>query len=239
MSVVDLKSVNKLYGDVRAVDSLDLTIESGEFVTLLGPFGCGKTTTLCMAAGFIRPTSGTIVFGGEDVTGVPPHRRLVGLVFQNYALFPHMDVRRNVEFGLRMAGVPSQDRSTRVEEALAMVRLEGMTGRKPSQLSGGQQQRVALARALVIRPKVLLLDEPFGALDKQLRDHMRIELQELQRQLGISTLFVTHDQDEALSMSDRIVVMSEGCVARSTGRRRSMRDPVRGSLPTSWAAPIY
>ena len=137
MSVVDLKSVNKLYGDVRAVDSLDLTIESGEFVTLLGPFGCGKTTTLRMAAGFIRPTSGTIVLGGEDVTGVPPHRRLVGLVFQNYALFPHMDVRRNVEFGLRMAGVPSQDRSTRVEEALAMVRLEGMTGRKPSQLSGG------------------------------------------------------------------------------------------------------
>lgn len=214
MSSVELKSIVKKYGAVTAVASIDLSVESGEFVTLLGPSGCGKTTTLRMVAGFIRPTSGTLSIGDVDMTGVPPHKRTVGLVFQNYALFPHMSVRKNVEFGLKMQKVLTSERAPRVQEALELVQLEALGERMPSELSGGQQQRVALARALVIRPDVLLLDEPFGALDKQLRDHMRVELRELQQKLKISTLFVTHDQDEALSMSDRIVVMSEGKVSQ-------------------------
>ena len=214
MSSVELKSIVKKYGEVTAVASIDLSVESGEFVTLLGPSGCGKTTTLRMVAGFIRPTSGTLSIGDVDMTGVPPHQRTVGLVFQNYALFPHMTVRKNVEFGLKMQKVLTSERGPRVQEALELVQLEALGERMPGELSGGQQQRVALARALVIRPDVLLLDEPFGALDKQLRDHMRVELRELQQKLKISTLFVTHDQDEALSMSDRIVVMSEGEVSQ-------------------------
>lgn len=214
MSSVELKSIVKKYGTVTAVASIDLSVESGEFVTLLGPSGCGKTTTLRMVAGFIRPTSGSLSIGDVDMTGVPPHQRTVGLVFQNYALFPHMTVRKNVEFGLKMQRVLASDRGSRVTEALELVQLESLGERMPGELSGGQQQRVALARALVIRPDVLLLDEPFGALDKQLRDHMRVELRELQQKLKISTLFVTHDQDEALSMSDRIVVMSEGKVSQ-------------------------
>lgn len=217
MSTVELKGVEKRYGSVAAVHSLDLAIEPGEFVTLLGPSGCGKSTTLRMVAGFVQPNAGTIKIGGKDVTGIPPHRREVGLVFQNYALFPHMSVYKNVEFGLKMRGVDPSERRSRVEEALGLVKLGDYTERMPAQLSGGQQQRVALARALVIRPNVLLLDEPFGALDKQLRDHMRIELRDLQRKLNISTMFVTHDQDEALSMSDRIVVMSEGTVCQVGG----------------------
>ena len=212
MSVVELKSVSKSYCSVVAVDDVDLVVETGEFVTLLGPSGCGKTTTLRMIAGFARPSSGSIVIGDRDVTRVPPHRREVGLVFQNYALFPHMTVHGNVEFGLRMRRVAAAERRRRVAEALELVRLEGLAERLPSQLSGGQQQRVALARALVIRPKVLLLDEPFGALDKQLRDHMRVELRDLQRTLAISTVFVTHDQEEAMSMSDRICVMASGAL---------------------------
>jgi len=214
MSSVELKSIVKKYGEVTAVASIDLSVDSGEFVTLLGPSGCGKTTTLRMVAGFIRPTSGTLSIGDVDMTGVPPHQRTVGLVFQNYALFPHMTVRKNVEFGLKMQKVLTSERGPRVQEALELVQLEALGERMPGELSGGQQQRVALARALVIRPDVLLLDEPFGALDKQLRDHMRVELRELQQKLKISTLFVTHDQDEALSMSDRIVVMSEGEVSQ-------------------------
>lgn len=217
MSTVELKKVEKRYGNVAAVHSLDLSIEPGEFVTLLGPSGCGKSTTLRMVAGFVKPNAGTITVGGKDVTGIPPHRREVGLVFQNYALFPHMSVQKNVEFGLKMRGVEASERRSRVDEALGLVKLGDYAERMPAQLSGGQQQRVALARALVIRPNVLLLDEPFGALDKQLRDHMRIELRDLQRELNISTLFVTHDQDEALSMSDRIVVMSEGTVCQVGG----------------------
>ena len=212
MSAIELKALSKSYGDVIAVRSLDLTVAAGEFITLLGPSGCGKTTTLRMVAGFARPTGGRVTFGNRDVTYLPPHKREVGLVFQNYALFPHMSVHENVEFGLRMHGVEKDERRRRVGEALDLVRLESLAERLPRQLSGGQQQRVAIARALVIRPAVLLLDEPFGALDKQLRDHMRVELRALQRLLGISTIFVTHDQDEALAMSDRICVMSNGDV---------------------------
>ena len=214
MSSVELKSIVKKYGAVTAVASIDLSVESGEFVTLLGPSGCGKTTTLRMVAGFIRPTSGQLYVGGSNMDGVPPHKRKVGLVFQNYALFPHMSVQKNIEFGLKMQNTPFEERKDKIIEALDLVKLRHLEHRMPSELSGGQQQRVALARALVIRPDVLLLDEPFGALDKQLRDHMRIELRELQQKLKISTLFVTHDQDEALSMSDRIVVMSEGQVSQ-------------------------
>ena len=212
MSAIELKALSKSYGEVIAVRSLDLTVAAGEFITLLGPSGCGKTTTLRMVAGFARPTRGRVTFGDRDVTYLPPHKREVGLVFQNYALFPHMSVHENVEFGLRMHGVGKDERRRRVGEALDLVRLESLAERLPRQLSGGQQQRVAIARALVIRPAVLLLDEPFGALDKQLRDHMRVELRTLQRLLGISTIFVTHDQDEALAMSDRICVMSNGDV---------------------------
>ena len=217
MSTVALNSISKRYGEFDAVKSVNLVVDSAEFLTLLGPSGCGKTTTLRLIAGFVKPTSGSIVVGDVDVTSIPPHLREVGLVFQNYALFPHMSVGENVEFGLKMRKVEKGERKTRVGEALELVRLSGHEDRLPSQLSGGQQQRVALARALVIRPKVLLLDEPFGALDKQLRDHMRVELRVLQQQLGISTVFVTHDQEEAMAMSDRICVMESGLI-RQVGK---------------------
>ena len=217
MSTVELQNISKRYGDFDAVKSVDLVVDSAEFITLLGPSGCGKTTTLRLIAGFVRPTIGSIIIGGVEVTSIPPHLREVGLVFQNYALFPHMSVGENVEFGLKMRKTQKTERTTRVGEALELVRLSGHQERLPNQLSGGQQQRVALARALVIRPKVLLLDEPFGALDKQLRDHMRVELRVLQQQLGISTIFVTHDQDEAMAMSDRICVMESG-VIRQVGK---------------------
>ena len=210
MSTVWLEAVSKFYGDFKAVDAVDLTIDEGELVTLLGPSGCGKTTSLRMIAGFVRPSDGRIAIGERDVTGVPPHKRLVGFVFQNYALFPHMNVRDNIGFGLKMRHVPQAERGPRIDEALDLVQMSQLGDRLPAQLSGGQQQRVALARALVIRPDVLLLDEPFGALDKQLRDHMRLELRNLQNRVGITTVFVTHDQDEALSMSDRICVMNHG-----------------------------
>lgn len=212
MSAVELDGVSKNYGAVRAVDRLTLTVDSGAFVTLLGPSGCGKSTTLHMIAGFVQPTEGRVSMGDRDCTRLAPHRRNVGMVFQNYALFPHMTLAGNVEFGLRMRKVPKPERDQRVKDALALVQLDQLADRYPSQISGGQQQRVALARALVIRPDVLLLDEPFGALDKQLRDRMRVDLRVLQKRLGISLVFVTHDQDEALSMSDEIVVMSEGRV---------------------------
>ena len=214
MSTVELKNLSKNYGGVTAVDKVNLSIVPGEFITLLGPSGCGKTTTLRMVAGFIKPTSGTLMIGGQNMTGVPPHKRKVGLVFQNYALFPHMNVRRNIEFGLKMQKLQGKQLNERVGTILEIVQLTNLSERMPSELSGGQQQRVALARALVIRPEVLLLDEPFGALDKKLRDHMRIELRELQKKLNISTLFVTHDQDEALSMSDKIVVMKDGAICQ-------------------------
>ncbi|MBT9257884.1 ABC transporter ATP-binding protein [Phycicoccus sp. MAQZ13P-2] len=209
---VVLTRVSKLYGDVAAVDDLTLTVRRGEFLSLLGPSGCGKTTTLRMIAGFEHPDTGDILVDGRSVLGVPPHRRQVNTVFQAYALFPHMSVAENVAYGLEQKRTPKAEIRGQVAEALDMVQMRGYANRRPTQLSGGQQQRVALARALVNRPSVLLLDEPLGALDRQLREEMQVELKLLQSRLGISFVFVTHDQGEALSMSDRIAIMREGRV---------------------------
>ena len=211
---IRLRQLRKTFGDVVAVDSVDLDVTDGEFLTLLGPSGSGKTTVLRMIAGFEQPTSGTIELAGVDVTEVPPYNRDVNTVFQDYALFPHMDVLSNVEYGLKVKKVPKAERRQRAEEALASVRLAEYGSRKPSQLSGGQRQRVALARALVNRPRVLLLDEPLGALDLKLREQMQVELKELQRAVGITFVFVTHDQEEALTMSDRIAVFDAGRIAQ-------------------------
>jgi putative spermidine/putrescine transport system ATP-binding protein len=207
---VRLDGVTKRYGEVVAVSSLDLEVKRGEFFTLLGPSGSGKTTTLRMIAGFEEPDTGRVELGGKDVTGLPPYDREVNTVFQDYALFPHMSVGENVAYGLRVKGVERQERRQRATEALATVRLSGYEERKPSQLSGGQQQRVALARAIVNQPRVLLLDEPLGALDLKLREQMQVELKTIQDQVGITFIYVTHDQDEALTMSDRIAVFNDG-----------------------------
>jgi putative spermidine/putrescine transport system ATP-binding protein len=207
---VRLESVRKSFGEVVAVDGVDLTIPMGEFFTLLGPSGSGKTTTLRLIAGFEHPDEGHIYLRGADVTKLPPYDRDVNTVFQDYALFPHMTVAENVEYGLRIRKVPKTQRRERVRDALAMVRLAGFEKRKPSQLSGGQRQRVALARAIVNRPKVLLLDEPLGALDLKLRQEMQIELKRIQQDVGITFVYVTHDQEEALTMSDRVAVFNEG-----------------------------
>jgi putative spermidine/putrescine transport system ATP-binding protein len=195
---------------VVAVAGIDLEVQAGEFFTMLGPSGSGKTTTLRMIAGFEDPSSGTIELAGEDVSGVPPYERAVNTVFQDYALFPHMTVGENVAYGLRIAGVAKAERAKRRDEALEMVRLPGYGERRPAELSGGQRQRVALARAIVNRPKVLLLDEPLGALDLKLREQMQVELKSIQGEVGITFVYVTHDQDEALTMSDRIAVFNEG-----------------------------
>ena len=209
---VELIDVLKRFGSVTAVDDLTLQVRPGEFLSLLGPSGCGKTTTLRMLAGFEDPDEGQIRISGNSVGGVPPHRRDVNTVFQNYALFPHMTVSENVAYGLRQKKVDRGEIGRRVGEALEMVKMSRLAGRRPREMSGGQQQRVALARALVNRPSVLLLDEPLGALDRKLREEMQIELKLLQSQVGITFIFVTHDQDEALSMSDRIAVMLDGRV---------------------------
>jgi spermidine/putrescine transport system ATP-binding protein len=207
---VRLDRVSKLFGDVAAVDDLSLDIESNEFFSLLGPSGCGKTTTLRMIGGFEEPTYGTVYLGEQDVTDLPPYRRDVNTVFQSYALFPHLDVFENVAFGLRRKKVPKEEVERRVGEALSLVDLVGFERRKPLQMSGGQQQRVALARALVNRPKVLLLDEPLGALDLKLRKQMQLELKQIQQEVGITFIYVTHDQEEAMTMSDRLAVMRHG-----------------------------
>ena len=207
---ISIKGLTRTFGEVRAVNGVDLDILEGEFLTLLGPSGSGKTTVLRMIAGFEKPDSGTILLGDKDVAQLPPYERDVNTVFQDYALFPHMNVLANIEYGLRVKGVSKAERRTRALEVLKQVRLEGYEDRKPSQLSGGQRQRVALARALVNRPAVLLLDEPLGALDLKLREQMQLELKELQREVGITFIFVTHDQEEALTMSDRIAVFSQG-----------------------------
>jgi putative spermidine/putrescine transport system ATP-binding protein len=207
---VRLESVRKTFGDVVAVDGVDLEIERGQFFSLLGPSGSGKTTMLRIIAGFERPDSGRVYLRGTDVTTRAPFERDVNTVFQDYALFPHMTIAENVEYGLKVKGVPRQERRGRGEEALAMVRLPGFGKRKPSQLSGGQRQRVALARAIVNRPQVLLLDEPLGALDLKLREEMQIELKRIQQEVGITFVYVTHDQEEALTMSDRLAVFNQG-----------------------------
>ena len=207
-----LAGITKRFGDFVAVDELNLDIYEGEFFSLLGPSGCGKTTTLRMIAGFEEPTEGAISVAGVEVQGVPPYRRPVNTVFQSYAIFPHLNVFDNVAFGLRRAGVKGEELKVRVTEACEMVQLAGFEKRKPGMLSGGQQQRVALARALVNRPKVLLLDEPLGALDLKLRKELQLELRNLQHEVGITFVYVTHDQEEALTMSDRIAVMNEGKV---------------------------
>lgn len=209
-AAVEITGVTKRFDDVVAVDDVDLTIADGEFFAMLGPSGCGKTTTLRMIAGLEFPTQGSLQIFGEEVGTLPPNKRPVNTVFQNYALFPHMNVAQNVGFGLKMSGVAKREIHERALEAISLVQLDGMEGRRPNQLSGGQQQRVALARALVNEPKVLLLDEPLGALDLKLRQEMQSELKSLQQDLGVSFVFVTHDQEEALTMSDRIAVMNEG-----------------------------
>jgi spermidine/putrescine ABC transporter ATP-binding subunit len=208
---VRLERVEKSFdGKTRVVDRVDLVVHPGEFFALLGPSGCGKTTTLRMIAGFEIPDDGHIRVGGEDVTDMPVHRRDMGMIFQSYALFPHRTVAENVAFGLRMRGIDKTEIKDRVTQALRQVALEGYEDRRPAQLSGGQQQRVALARAIVIRPRVLLCDEPLAALDRKLRQSMQFELKSLQQQLGVTTIFVTHDQEEAMTISDRIAVMNAG-----------------------------
>jgi ABC-type Fe3+/spermidine/putrescine transport system ATPase subunit len=212
MSAIELREVAKHYGPVRAVDEVSCGIEQGEFVTILGPSGSGKTTMLSLIAGLTDPTAGRIFIGGRDVTEMPAAQRNIGLVFQSYALFPNMTVEGNVAFPLEVRRLPRRDIVARVDEVLRLVRLTGLEGRRPSQLSGGQQQRVALARALVFEPHILLLDEPLAALDRKLRDEVRLELRRIQRALGVTTILVTHDQDEALSLSDRLLVLDHGRV---------------------------
>ncbi|MDH3221408.1 MAG: ABC transporter ATP-binding protein [Gammaproteobacteria bacterium] len=211
---IHIQGLTKRYGNLYALDSVDLEVRSGEFLTLLGPSGSGKTTLLMAIAGFNRPDAGSIRFGDTEVITTPPHKRNVGMVFQSYALFPHMSVAENIAFPLKLRGVSAAEIAERVETALATVQLDGLGDRGIEQLSGGQRQRVALARAFVFRPRILLMDEPLSALDKKLREQMQIELKHLHEQLGVTTVYVTHDQREALTMSDRIVVINEGKLAQ-------------------------
>ncbi|QEL27079.1 ABC transporter ATP-binding protein (plasmid) [Bosea sp. F3-2] len=221
MARLSISHLKKRYGDLTVVDNVNIAVADGEFLVLLGPSGCGKTTTLRMVAGFIPPSAGQITIGERDVTHLPPWKRHCGLVFQSYALFPHMSVAQNVAFGLEMHKVPAAERGPRVAEALRLVQLGGFDERYPRQLSGGQQQRVALARALAMEPQVLLLDEPLSNLDAKLRLEVRVEIRELQRKLGLTTIMVTHDQEEALTMADRLVVMDRGKV-RQIGTQREL-----------------
>src|SRR5947207_3794290 len=213
--IVRIEGVTRRFGAVTAVDRVDLAIERGELFALLGGSGCGKTTLLRLLAGLETPDAGRILIDGQDMTGVPPHQRPVNMMFQSYALFPHMDVAANVGYGLRRDGVARPEIEARVAQALALVRLEGLGARRPSQLSGGQRQRVALARALVKRPKILLLDEPLAALDRKLREGTRFEMVRLQEQLGLTFVMVTHDQDEAMGMASRLAVMKDGAIVQT------------------------
>jgi spermidine/putrescine ABC transporter ATP-binding subunit len=226
MSAVAVTGAVKHYGDVTALDGVGLTFADGEFFGLLGPSGSGKTTLLRAIAGFIDLDAGEIRIDGTDISRIPVHQRNIGMVFQNYALFPHMSVADNVAFGLDVRGVPAAEVKQRVGESLALVRLSGLEQRRPKQLSGGQQQRVALARALVTRPKVLLLDEPLSALDKHLRQEMQVELRRIQRQIGITTIFVTHDQEEALTLSDRVAIFNKGRVVQAGNPREVYERPL-------------
>ncbi|WP_062204933.1 ABC transporter ATP-binding protein [Demequina salsinemoris] len=232
-TAIRLRGLHKRFGETVAVADLDLDIEAGEFFSMLGPSGSGKTTVLRAIAGFEQPTSGTVELFGKDVTSLPPFERPVNTVFQDYALFPHMSVIANVEYGLRVAGTPRNARRARAEEALAAVQLAGLEDRQPHELSGGQRQRVALARAIVLRPDALLLDEPLGALDLKLREQMQVELKQLQRSLGITFVFVTHDQDEALTLSDRVAVFDAGRVVQ-LGTPREVYDRPANSFVASF-----
>jgi putative spermidine/putrescine transport system ATP-binding protein len=210
MSFLQLTNINKKFGSTAAVENFNLAVEQGEFISFLGPSGCGKTTTLRMIAGFEYPTSGSITLQGNDLTFTPPNKRNIGMVFQSYALFPNMTMAQNIGYGLKIAQKPKEAIEARIEELLTLIHMENMGSRYSYQLSGGQQQRVALARALAIQPQVLLLDEPLSALDAKIRVELRLEIRRIQQQLGITTIYVTHDQEEALSLSDRIVVMNQG-----------------------------
>jgi len=225
MSTIELVGICKRYHDFTAVAPTDLRIEQGELVALLGPSGSGKSTILSMIAGLVAPTEGTVHIGGRDITHVPPAQRNLGMVFQSYALFPHMSVYDNIAFPLSIRGVPKRDIAGRVAKALAQVRLSGLERRRPSELSGGQQQRVALGRALVFEPEILLLDEPMGALDKNLREEVQLELRQLQRELGVTTVLVTHDQEEALSLSTRLVVLDRGRIQQVDSPSEAYRRP--------------
>jgi len=225
MARIELEAVSKRYGDFHAVRDFSLAVEHGELVVLLGPSGCGKTTTLRMIAGFVPVTSGRIQLGGRDVTNLPPHRRNTGLVFQGYALFPHLTAAENIAFGLEMRKLPEPVVREKVARALRLVRLDDLGDRLPRQLSGGQQQRVALARALVIEPDALLLDEPLSNLDAKLREEVRVEIRQLQKALGLTTVMVTHDQDEALAVADRLVVMSAGAIQQIGTQRELYEHP--------------
>jgi spermidine/putrescine transport system ATP-binding protein len=224
-NIVELKAVSKAFGDYQALVNVDLTIHNGEFLTLLGPSGCGKTTILRLISGLERPDQGRIYINGQDVTDWPPEHRHLNMVFQSYALFPHMSVFENIAFGLRCKKIPKNEIDERVDEILRIVKLTKLAARKPHQLSGGQQQRVAIARAVVNKPLVLLLDEPLSALDYNLRKEMQVELKQLQRRLGITFVFVTHDQEEALSMSDRVAVMNEGRIEQLGTPRDVYEEP--------------
>jgi len=225
MAFLTLEALTRIYGDVAAVSDVNLSVDKGEFISLLGPSGCGKTTTLQMIAGLVEPTAGRILLNGRDITREKPDRRGLGIVFQSYALFPHMTVAQNVAFGLEMRKVPRAERDKRVSQALALVQLSAMAERYPRKLSGGQRQRVAIARALVIDPPVLLLDEPLSNLDAKLREEMQFELRGIQQRVGTTTIMVTHDQGEALSMSDRVVVMEHGRIKQVDAPYRLYENP--------------
>jgi len=233
MARLRLEGVSKHYGEVQAIRDVTLDVADGEFVVLLGPSGCGKTTTLRVVAGFAEPSAGAVVLGEREITRLPPWKRNAGLVFQNYALFPHLTVAQNVAFGLEMRKIAPAESASRIGDVLRLVRLEHLAGRLPRQLSGGQQQRVALARALVFRPDVLLLDEPLSNLDAKLRQDVRVEIRELQRQLALTTLMVTHDQEEALTMADRLVVMQDGEV-RQVGTQQDLYERPRDRFIASF-----
>lgn len=228
MAFLELDGVTRRYGGAVAVDGLSLSLDRGQCLVLLGPSGCGKTTTLNLVAGFLHPDRGAVRLDGQDITGLPPHRRDMGMVFQDYALFPHMTLRDNVGFGLKMRGLPRAARRARAEAALATVGLADYAGRYPAQLSGGQRQRVALARALAVKPRILLLDEPFGALDRHVREELRGELRRIQRELAITTLFVTHDQEEAIALADRVVILNRGTIAADLTASDLVDGAVRG-----------
>ena len=233
MASIQLEGVSKFYGDFRAAEDINLEVADGEFIILLGPSGCGKTTTLRMVAGFAEPTAGRISIGGKEVTNRPPWERSIGLVFQSYALFPHLTVGQNVAFGLEMRKAPKAEISEKVKSALQLVRLDHLAERYPRQLSGGQQQRVALARALAFKPDVLLLDEPLSNLDAKLRTEVRVEIRSLQQRLGITTIMVTHDQEEALTMADRLVVMNEGRI-QQIGNQKQLYDTPANAFVASF-----